>query len=62
MIYTQRSIFLSLRLGGFTTRNALETVRTVQRQHKVAKILAVLSCLVRSCLWRLRFVGPHLWW
>ena len=62
MIYTQRSIFLSLRLGGFTTRNALETVRTVQRQHKVAKILAVLSCLVWSCLWRLRFVGPHLWW
>ena len=49
MIYTQRSIFLSLRSGGFTTRNALETVRTVQRHRKVAKILAALTVAFAIC-------------
>ena len=49
MIYTQRSIFLSLRSDAFTTRNALETVRTVQRHHKVAIILAALTVAFAIC-------------
>ena len=50
MIYAQRSIFLSLRSGLFSTQNALETTCTVQRHHKVPKILAALTmAFVISC-------------
>ena len=49
MIYTQRNIFLSLRSDAFTTRNPLETVRTVQRHHKVAIILAALTVAFAIC-------------
>ena len=49
MIYTQRSIFLSLRSGVFATRNAFETARTVQRHHKVAILLAALTVAFAIC-------------
>lgn len=59
MIYTQRSIFLSLRSGVFTTRNALETVRTVQRHHKVAITLAALTVAFAICWSPFMVVSNH---
>lgn len=49
MIYAQWNIFLSLRSGVFPTQNSLETGCTVQRHHKVARILAALTVAFAIC-------------